>query len=215
MKGPCKTGVLSCVANMQVMTDTNTHAVIVEYCSMHTGHEINICRLPIPSNVRLSIAAKLHDGVSVNKILDSIRDGAGNSKNRRRLLLLSRQDILNIHKKLNIKSITKHTNDCFSTSIWVEELKSQPQNPVLLYKAQGVPQLEGMDNSGNDDFLLVLQTPFQRDVMQQYGNKAILMDATHSLTEYDFLLISIMVIDNYGEGIPGPGQLAIGRIQHF
>ena len=50
-------------------------------------------------------------------------------------------------------------------------------------------------------FMLVLQTPFQKDVVQQYGNKAILMDATHSLTQYDFLLIAIMVIDDYGEGI--------------
>lgn len=28
------------------------------------------------------------------------------------------------------------------------------------------------------------------------------MDATHSTTKYDFLLITIMVIDDYGEGVP-------------
>ena len=159
MKGSCKTGVSSCVANMRVMADTNTHAVVVEYCSTHTGHEINICHLPIPSDVRLSIAVKLHVGVSVNKILDSIRDGAGNSKNRRRLLLLSRQDILNIQKKLNIK---KHAHDRFSTFIWVEQLRSQPENPVLPYKAQGVPQSEGMDNLGNDDFYACTANTFSK-----------------------------------------------------
>ena len=37
--------------------------------------------------------------------------------------------------------------------------------------------------------------------MQQYGGKAVLMDSTHSTTQYKFLLISIMVIDDYGEGI--------------
>ena len=38
--------------------------------------------------------------------------------------------------------------------------------------------------------------------MKHYGNKAILMDATHGTTQYDFLLISILVIDEYGEGLP-------------
>ena len=96
----------------------------------------------------------------------------------------------------------KHSNDHFSTSAWIEELQSQPHNPVLLYKPQGVVQSDETDNLGTNDFLLVLQTPSQRDVLKQYGGKAILMDATHSTTQYDFLLITIMVIDDYGEGVP-------------
>ena len=38
--------------------------------------------------------------------------------------------------------------------------------------------------------------------MKRYGTKAILMDATHGTTQYDFQLISIVVIDDYGEGLP-------------
>lgn len=63
----------------------------------------------------------------------------------------------------------KLSNDHFSTSAWVEELQSQPQNRVLLYKPQGVVQSDETDNLGTNDFLLVLQTLFQRDDLKQYG----------------------------------------------
>lgn len=39
-------------------------------------------------------------------------------------------------------------------------------------------------------------------VSKLFGNNIICMDATHSTTEYDFLLISIMIADEYYEGIP-------------
>ena len=56
-----------------------------------------------------------------------------------------------------------------------------------------------MDDLGKDDF--ALQTEFQRDAMRKYGSKAILMDAIHGMTQY-FQLISILVIDQHGEGLP-------------
>ena len=71
-----------------------------------------------------------------------------------------------------------------------------------------------MDNLSKDDFLIVIQTPFQKDTMQQYGSKAVLMDSTHSTTQYKFLLISIMVIDDYGEGIPVAWAISNRRRHH-
>lgn len=47
---------------MKVMTDTITGSITVEYCSTHTGH---LAHLPISSELKLNIAAKLHDGVPV------------------------------------------------------------------------------------------------------------------------------------------------------
>uniref|UniRef100_A0A1X7TXT6 ZSWIM1/3 RNaseH-like domain-containing protein n=1 Tax=Amphimedon queenslandica TaxID=400682 RepID=A0A1X7TXT6_AMPQE len=60
-----------------------------------------------------------------------------------------------------------------------------------------------IDNMANESFLLAVQTEFQRDAMKKFGNgKAVGMDATHGTNVYDFLLTTLMVIDNYGEGIP-------------
>ena len=54
----------------------------------------------------------------------------------------------------------RHSNDLTSVCAWVEELKSLPYNPILLFKPQGEPQPEYMDNIGNNDFILAIQTEF-------------------------------------------------------
>ena len=200
VQGSCKAG-KTCIANMKIKEDV-TGKVIVDYCSTHTGHSIQLCHLPIPDSIKHTISAKLHQGVSVDKILDDIRNDLITKKSIGREHLIQRQDILNLQKEINIHGIRKHANDLASTCAWVEDLKKQEYNPVLLFKPQGEEQNDAMNDIGCDDFILAIQTEFQRDAMLQYGNKAILMDATHGTTQYDFLLISLLVIDDHGEGIP-------------
>ena len=102
----------------------------------------------------------------------------------------------------NIEGIRRHTNNLTSIWSWVEELNLN--NPVLVFKPQGTPQLPSMENISVDDFLLGIQTEFQRDMLIKSGNSCICMDGTH----YDFELITVMVIDDYGEGIPVAWLLA-------
>lgn len=101
-----------------------------------------------------------------------------------------------------MRSIIKHANDHTSTCAWVQELKKLPYNPVLVFKPQGEEQSDDIDNLSKDDFLLALQTEFQRDTMKQYGNEVIMMDATHGTTQYNFQLITMFVIDDHGAGLP-------------
>ena len=51
-------------------------------------------------------------------------------------------------------------------------------------------------------FLLCIQTKLQRDIMKQFGNDVICIDATRNTNICNFLLITIMLIDSYGEGVP-------------
>ena len=62
---------------------------------------------------------------------------------------------------------------------WVKELEALPYNPVLVFKAQGEPQQDHMNNIGKNDFLLGLQTQFQRDMLIKHGGVCVCMDATH------------------------------------
>ena len=39
-------------------------------------------------------------------------------------------------------------------------------------------------------------------MLKQFGNMAICMDATHGTNQYHFLLITVLIIDEFGEGIP-------------
>ena len=72
-QGSCKIG-KACIANMKIMQDAITGKVIVEYCSAQNSHSSELAHLPVLQDVQYKIAAKLHDGVSIEKVLDSIRD---------------------------------------------------------------------------------------------------------------------------------------------
>ena len=54
----------------------------------------------------------------------------------------------------------------------------------------------------SNDFLLGLQTEFQKEIFIKYAKKLVCVDATHGTNAYDFQLITVLVIDDYDEGIP-------------
>ena len=113
---------------MKVLQDTITGVIMVEYCSTHNSHSVQLAHLPVSSDIKHKIAAKLHDAVSIEKILDDIRDSMPNGQISREQLL-SRQDDLNIQHQLNVESIQKHTNDLLSRCAWVNEM--QQCNTIL------------------------------------------------------------------------------------
>ena len=55
-----------------------------------------------------------------------------------------------------------------------------------------------MDNIGENDFLLVIQTEFQRDGLQKWGTDTICTDTTYNTNAYDFNLITLLVLDDFG-----------------
>lgn len=61
-QGTCKIGE-PCTAYMKAITCSSTGKVSIEYCTNH-NHENTIAHLRIPQDTRVSIAAKLQDGVS-------------------------------------------------------------------------------------------------------------------------------------------------------
>ena len=199
-QGSCKIG-KACCSFIKVSQNITSGKVNVKYCPTHINHSAELAHLPIPLDTKKIIAAKLHEGISIEKILDSVRDNLTEGQIGREQII-SRQDILNIKHRLNIDSIMKHSNDLLSTCAWVQEMEQMVYNPVLLFKPQGPKENDESIYLSDDDFLLAIQTEFQKDAMLQFGKKVILMDATHGTTQYDFLLISVLVVDGHGEGIP-------------
>ena len=81
----------------------------------------------------------------------------------------------------------------------VKELQAESYNPILLYKPQGITDLK-LSTISKDGFILALQTEFQRDIYRQYASTVICIDSTHKANAYDFKLVTLMVVDEYGEG---------------
>ena len=55
-----------CTAHMKVFKSAAAGRVNVQYCQMHTGHEVNIGHLRISNEIKLDIAHKLLQGVSID-----------------------------------------------------------------------------------------------------------------------------------------------------
>ena len=72
-QGSSKTG-CSCPAFITTRTDGVTGEVVAEYCLQHVGHKREIAFNRISSEMRSRIAGKLAQGVSMNSIMDNIRD---------------------------------------------------------------------------------------------------------------------------------------------
>ena len=149
---------------------------------------------------RMDIAAKLQNGVSMERILNDIRDNVNQKIGRDHLI--NRQDLRNIKMEFNVDGITRHKNDITSVAAWVAEMMGLEYNPILLFKNQGQDQPPEMDNTSNDDFVLCIQTEFQRDILQKFGSNIVCIDSTHGTNAYDFKLTTIIVVDEYGEGVP-------------
>ena len=197
-QGSCKLGE-RCIAHIKATHDQLTGTVEVCYCSTHHNHDVSLGHIRMPRETRMKIAAQLQQGVTMERIMDNIRENVVEGITREHLV--TKQDVHNIQNQYNVEGVMRHSNDLTSVCAWVEELISSPNNPVLLFKAQGEEQPHGMDNVGSDDFILGIQTDFQLDMLCKYGHMCICMDATHGTNMYDFKLITLLVHDEFGEGI--------------
>ena len=69
-------------------------------------------------------------------------------------------------------------------------------NPVLLFKPQGPQENNKLISVSDDDFLLAIQTEFQKDAMLYFGKKVILMDATHGTVAWSTPTTMVCTIPN-------------------
>ena len=118
------------------------------------------------------IASKLKKGITNQRIIDDIRDCSENSQINREHLI-RHKDINNIQKQFNIEGIRKHPNDLISVSSIVEEMDALDYNPVLFFKQQGELPTDNCKALTKEDFVLVIQTEFQKDIFCKYGKDGV------------------------------------------
>ena len=107
----------------------------VQYCPTHYGHKKLLGHLKLTEKEKLVIAGKLTKGVTFERILDDIRNSLDTSVER--IHLATRKDISNIQQAYGIQVEQYHNDDSSSVLAWVNEMKENTPNPVLLYKQQG------------------------------------------------------------------------------
>ena len=94
--------------------------------------------------------------------------------------------------EFRIEDSRRHENDLTSVSSWVEVMQTRPHlQSILLFKVQGKSQPEEMDNMNDSDLVLVIQTML-----------CVCVDPMHKTNVYDFNLITLLVLDEFGEEVP-------------
>ena len=167
-------------------------------CHTHYGHQTRLGHIRLGAQDRLQIAGKLAQGVTLDKILDDVRSSV--SDNFKRVHLLQRKDIHNIERVFKLDGGQRHHDDATSVAAWVEEMRGKGEgNVALSYKPQGAS--DNKTGLQTDDFI-VLQTPVQAEMLKKFGGKVVCVDATHGTNAYEFKLITLLVVDEYGEGFP-------------
>ena len=134
-----------------------------------------------------------------------IRDTVGkrdvrNITGMKRKHLITRQDCYNIARKTTFQATRRHDNDAISVCTLITELRQESYNPVLLYKPQG-ERFASSTSIAESCFIAAFQTEFQREIYERYASTILCVDSTHCTTAYGFKLITLLVSDNFNEGL--------------
>ena len=169
-----------CTAGIQIyhLNGGKIKAVVTK---SHYDHTCTLGHIPLTHHVRSEMAGQIAMGVSLDNILDKIRNSVNSQFERVHLII--KKDLINIEKAFGLRGHQRHKDDATSVSLWIKELKDQGgDNPVLFYKTQGQTEANIGDNIGLgvNDFAIVIQTKLQADTLRNCANdKVVCVDATH------------------------------------
>lgn len=126
----------------------------VEACLDHLGHDQKLGNLRIPDDLRSSLARQLSIGVSMDSILDRIRDNIDETFDRSHIV--QRKDLYNIKQQFQLLRSRKDKDDyqsilvkycflCCSKFIywflrhnafkkWIDELRRESYDPIVLFQ---------------------------------------------------------------------------------
>ncbi|GFT80353.1 c2H2-type domain-containing protein [Nephila pilipes] len=170
-------------------------------CSTHYGHTNSLSFMNLTVQEKKQIASLLEKKIEVSVILETIRNDMISQANLSRIHLTTRQDVMNIKRSFGLTN-QRHADDATSVKLMLEEMAELGEdNPVLGFKFQG-SMPPGFEEFDDEDYFLALQHPLQKEMMRKFGEQIICVDSTHGTNCYDFKLITVLVVDDFGEGFP-------------
>lgn len=133
----------------------------------------------------------------LDDILDEIRDAA---IEQNVFNTTQRKDLNNIRRDFGIFTGQFDACDKLSVAKLIAHLETKSPNPIRLFRD---PQTQNEAEDRAKSFMLVVATQFQLKILHKFGqNGTICMDSTHGTAGYAYHLTTIVVIDDFGNGIP-------------
>jgi len=104
------------------MTTSNIDGYItVEFRRTHVGHALNMKFLHLSKEERDELAGKIKPGVTFERILDDIRKSVTSTECVNRFHAVTNEIYIILKRDYDLDRDIAHTNDAFSTEIWVQE----------------------------------------------------------------------------------------------
>ncbi len=104
-----------------------------------------------------------------------------------------------IEKAIEAETVRLNRDDGKSVFLWVDRLRAS--DSLLGFKSRVCSAPLG-SKLANDAFVLMIQSPSQRELFHRYGNNGVIfIDGTHNTTMYqNMILTTILVRDHWGHG---------------
>ncbi|GFQ95769.1 c2H2-type domain-containing protein [Trichonephila clavata] len=170
-------------------------------CSTHYGHGNSLPFFRLTGEEEKTHCVFFRKKIEVSVILENIRNDMLSREHISRIHLTTRQDIKNIKRSFGLTN-QRHADDATSVRLMLEEMAELgADNPILGCKFQGClsSEYEGLNN---EDFFLAIQHPLQKETLKKFGKEIVCVDSTHGTDSYNFKLITVLVVDDFGEGFP-------------
>ncbi|XP_068211964.1 uncharacterized protein [Palaemon carinicauda] len=208
-KGTIKTG-STCPSRMFVTTYQGE--VTVKYFYSH-NHELKFENTQFHPIARKSldyIKSRFSVGASPKQVQEELRNKAIHREMKAEDEVVKGQLIslrtLNAIKHEYLSSFRLDKEDANSVFLLVKEWEKKEFNPIMLYKPQYCPIVIGNCNkyfpSKSDIFFIALQTEAQLVLLNSSTNGFLCIDTTYFNGRHSFYLLSLIIRDGNGTGIP-------------
>ena len=173
---------------MKVIEDQDKK-ITVEVCYTHYGHAKEVAKIWLNKSKRQEIAVKLVKGILKERILDDIRSGVqcSNLNDMQKQHFVTNEELRNISNSFGINEVKRHVDDQTSLLSWIQDWASIDSNAVLFYKLEGDDPPPDCPELKTEDFMIVIQSPFQRYMAEKFLQNGFCVDSTHGTTGTTFI----------------------------
>lgn len=162
----------------------------------------------MPQQTRNMLYDQVKVGVPINRIMESIENQLYQTG---AITCVKKKDLANmaavdkpLNRKINGRLNGIDLESCFLRFNNLNEISRADENIKFCYynNLDKIRRLE--------DVKIVISDPRQMMLLQKHGQRFICVDSTFDITKYDLKLTTIMVIDEFGCGVPVAHYIAAG-----
>ncbi|XP_052130176.1 uncharacterized protein LOC113209508 [Frankliniella occidentalis] len=198
-----------CIA--KIIARVKEGKVDVEYFPTHS----HVCKKedmfhqPLPDAMSRFIDEKLAERIPPSVVYDLTKErflpkDSPNVQNIKASILTKKRILERGRKRRMARRL--HKNDAKAVYLMVTQLLEN-DDCVLLYKPYGCKVVHGppeIDNLPDSEklFMFAFQTERQRQLMNRHCSKIVIVDETHGTNQYNYNLLTAMVVDDNRRGWP-------------